>query len=148
MLGWKRINSEVNKCYFQATRLITFVQDELLRFFTHKFVSERCGSEMETTMSDADYMVRVSTELSEFLGGLKESPDTWISTCGVFLKMAFDFLDFVDAYRIGDSVVIEYGYLKFTPVWKANNQNKYVEIWLGQQETLYRDNPFSRLQEL
>ena len=51
-------------------------------------------------------------------------------------------------HRIEDSVSVESGYLKFAPIWKANKQNKYVEIWLGQQETLYRDNLFSRLQEL
>ena len=28
------------------------------------------------------------------------------------------------------------------------NQNKYVDIFLGQQETLYRESPFSRLKEV
>ena len=30
LLQWKRINKEVSSCYFQATRLITFVHDELI----------------------------------------------------------------------------------------------------------------------
>ena len=36
----ERINKEVSSCYFQATRLITFVHDELIRFLGHQFVSE------------------------------------------------------------------------------------------------------------
>jgi len=138
----------VNKCYFQSTRLITFVHDELLRFFTHQFISERSALAGDILKPDGDYIVSVAHELRQFLQDLKSSKDKWLSTCGVFLEMSQDFLEFVEAYRIGDAIAIEYGYKKFSPVWKANKQHKYVEIWLGQQETLYRDNVYSRLQEL
>ena len=35
-----------------------------------------------------------------------------------------------------------------SPVWMALGQHKYVNIWYGQQETLYRNYPFSKLQEV
>ena len=57
-------------------------------------------------------------------------------------------LDFIDAYRIGDAIAIEYRYQKHSTVWKALNQSKYVEIFLGQQETLYQYHPYSQLMEL
>ena len=41
LLHWKNINKDVRSCYFQASRLVTFVHDELRRFFIHQFVSER-----------------------------------------------------------------------------------------------------------
>ena len=66
----------------------------------------------------------------------------------VFLELVEDLLDFIDAYRIGDIVAIEYGYQKHSTVWEALNQSNYVEIFLGQQETLYRDHPYSQLMEL
>ena len=40
MLGWKRINKDVSSSYYQSTRLITFVFEELTRFFVHQFVSQ------------------------------------------------------------------------------------------------------------
>ena len=78
---------------------------------------------------------------------LKSSPDKWVSTCAVFIEMANDYLEFVSAYRVGDSVMIEFGYQKQCPSWMIMGQNKYVEITLRQQEVLYRDNKYSRLQE-
>ena len=98
--------------------------------------------------SDEEYVISTAKSFCTFLRGLKDSDDPWISTCGVFLEMAGDFLNFVEAYRVGDSISIEYGYGKHSPVWQALGQKKYVEIFYGQQETLYRDNPYSRLMEV
>ena len=33
LLAWKRISKDVSKNNFQSTRLITFVHDEMIRFF-------------------------------------------------------------------------------------------------------------------
>ena len=43
--------------------------------------------------------------------------------------------------------MIEVGYQQHAPRAEALGQNKYVEVWLGQQDSLYRDHPYSRLQE-
>ena len=90
-------------------------------------------------------MTETALGLDAFLKGLKTSPDKWIATCGNFLEMSIDFLEFVRAYRVGDTIGIEYGYQKQSPVWMALGQHKYVNIFYGQQEKLYRDFPFSRL---
>ena len=75
----------------------------------------------------------LSLEFMVFLRGLKVSEEQWISTCANFLKMSFNFLDFVTAFRVGDSISIEYGYQKHLPVWEILKQNKYVEVMYGQQ---------------
>ena len=40
ILSWKRIYKDVSKSYFQSVRLLTFVFDELMRFFTHQYISD------------------------------------------------------------------------------------------------------------
>ena len=75
------------------------------------------------------------------------SSDKWVSTCPVFLEMANDYLEYVASYRVGDAVIVEYGYQKHTSAWEIMGYNKYVKIHWRQQEVLYRNNPFSRLQE-
>ena len=50
--------------------------------------------------------------------------------------MANDYLEFVALYRVGDAVMVEYGYQKHTPAWEIMGQNKYVEIQWRQQEVL------------
>ena len=62
--------------------------------------------------------------------------------------MSFDYFEFVEAYRVGDSIAIGYGYQKHSDVWMAIAQYKYVDIFYTQRDVLYRDNPFSVLQEL
>jgi len=117
-------------------------------FFMHQFIAERKTKDGNNTMNDGKYLATNKHELQDFLSGLKKSNDKWIATCGVFLKLAKHFLELVNAYRIGDAIAIEYGHAKYSTVWGALGQNKYVEIVLGQQETLYHKFPFSRLQEL
>ena len=90
----------------------------------------------------------MNTEFMGFLEKLKSSEDKLISTCGHFLEMSYDFLEFVEAYRIGDSVSIEFGYQKYAPVWQLVGQNKYVEIFYAQQGSLYQGIPSSHLQEI
>ena len=110
LLGWIKINKDVSSCYFQATRLVTFVFVECVRFFSHKFVSSRAATPSELAMNDSDYIVTVALSFSKYLKILKASNDKWIATCGVFIELAHDFLAFVEAYRIGDAVCIEYEY--------------------------------------
>lgn len=113
LLLWNRIQKDVSKCYFQAVRLITFVFDELVRFFFHQYVSELSVSEIDNNMEDDTYVMKVTIGLVKFLRSLKNSDDTGIATCAVFVEIAHDFLQFVRSYRVGDSIMIEYGYQKF-----------------------------------
>ena len=61
--------------------------------------------------------------------------------------MAHDFLEFVNAYRLRDAIAIEIGYQHHAPRAQELGQKKYVEIWMRQQEVLYLNNQYSRLQE-
>ena len=97
---------------------------------------------------DAQYLCDTAVAYMEYLKAQRQSEDKWISTCANFLEMSYDFFEFVEAYRVGDAISVEYGYQKHSPVWLALGQHKYVDILYSQQEVLYRDIVFSRLQEL
>ena len=74
----------------------------------------------------------------EYLKAQRQSEDKWISTCANFLEMSYDFFEFVEAYL--------YGYQKQLPVWLVLRKHKYVDLFYSQQEVLYRDIVFLRLQ--
>ena len=67
--------------------------------------------------------------------------------CVFFVIMSGDFLQFVSAYRNADSIGVEIGYHIFVPVWKKLSQSKYLERHWDQQDMLFRNFPFSRMQE-
>jgi hypothetical protein len=146
LLGWNRINKDVRSCYYQAARLVKFVSEELNRFFMQDFVSSR--GDHDEGIDDPQYLCNTAVAYMEYQNNQRQSEDKWVSTCANFVQMAYDFFEFVEAYRIGDSITVEYGYQKQVPVWLLLGQNKYVDIFYSQQEVLYRDNVFSRLQEL
>ena len=148
LLAWKKINKDVCSCYYLASRLVEFVSDELMRFFIHQFVSSRAIEATDFALSDSQFICKIAIEFKQFLKDQKESDDKWIAMCANFLEMSFDFFRFVDGYRLGDSIAIEVGYHKQVPVWQTMGQNKYVEITHSQNETLYRDSPYSILQEI
>ena len=146
LLGWNRINKDVRSCYYQAARLVKFVSEELNRFFMHDFVNSR--EDHNEDVDDPQYLCNTAIAYMEYLRSQRKSDDKWISTCANFLEMSHDLFEFIEAYRIGDSITVEYGYQKQAPVWLVLGQHKYVDIFYSQQEVLYRDNPYSRLQEL
>ena len=148
LLKFKRIGKDIRSCYFQASRLVKLVHNELMRFFIHSYVSSRSESHADQSDSDECYVGRVTTEFMEYLDELRTSDDAWISSCANFLSISFDFIEFETAFRVGDSISLEAGYQRHVPIWIVLGQHKYEEIFYSQQECLYRDNPFSRLQEL
>ena len=143
LLGWKRVNKDVSSCYYQATRLI--ILDDLMQFFSHQFFAQHSISNADEAMSDEDYITSVAIGFEDYVRDLKKCDDKWISTCAVFLDISHDLVEFTNAYRIGDSIAIELGYQKHSFFWEVLGQNKYVETFFGQQETMYQDSPFSRL---
>jgi len=114
----------------------------------HQFVGTREHTVDDKDLSNEQFVCKVVTEFMSFLREMKLSDDKWVSTCTNFLEMAYDFKEFVRAYCIGDSISIEFDYQKQVPAWEAMGQHKYVDIFYGQQEALYRDVPFSTLQEI
>ena len=57
------------------------------------------------------------------------------------------FKSFVDSYRVQDSIGIEQGYREMAPAWKINGQNKYLQAWVEQLDTLNEKFVYSRTQE-
>ena len=119
-----------------------------MRLFAHSYVSSREETSTERTESDEQYVARVTSEFVSYLDDMRSSEDAWVATCANFLSMSFNFIEFETAYRVGDSIALEAGYQKHAPIWVVLGQSKYEEIFYSQQECLYRDYPYSRLQEL
>jgi hypothetical protein len=44
MLKWKRVNKERNKCYYQTSRLVSIIHQQLLKMTWQRYVSERYGT--------------------------------------------------------------------------------------------------------
>ncbi len=65
-----------------------------------------------------------------------------------FLLVSSDFLEFVGAYRLQDSITIENGYKSFAPIWKILWQVKYLEPTWMQMDYLYGNFPYSWMQEI
>ena len=147
-LKWQRVTNDVRGCYFQASRLAGFVADELMRALMYEFASG--FEEFDPTVHGEDpsaFVCKFVLEFIEFLRELKSSPDEWRRACALFLLMYIDFRNFVNSYRIGDSVTILRGYENFAPVWQKLGQSKYVERHFHQQDQLFRDFPYSRYME-
>ena len=96
-------------CYFQATCLIAFVHDKLVRLISHQFIAGQISTEEECTMINDEYVTKITIEFEDFLRRQKTSQDKRVATCAVFVEMAHDYLEFVNAYQVGDSVGIECG---------------------------------------
>jgi hypothetical protein len=62
--------------------------------------------------------------------------------------MSGDFLEFVQAYRCQDSVIIESGYSCLAPRWKVLEQLKYLEAYHEQLDCLLRNIQYSQLEEV
>ena len=78
---------------------------------------------------------------------MKDSSNSWISTCAVFWERAHDLLEFISAYRLGSAITVEAGYIKHLLVSEAVNQKKYVNIALKHSKVSYCGNMFLQLQE-
>ena len=117
LLGWKKINKDVWSCYYQSSRLVEFVSNELTRFFVHQFVSSRPIQPSDFALSDSAFICKNAIEFKRFLRDQKMSDDKWIAMCANFLEMSYDFFRFVEGYRVGDSIAIEVGYHKQVPTW-------------------------------
>lgn len=152
-LGWKKVQKDARNCYYAASRLIKYVYEECVRILMHSFVSNHLAGlrvkfrESARDLSDANFMCYVAQAFSDWLFELRDCSDRWIRCCSLFVRMARDFLTFVESYRNGDSIGIELGYQQFAPVWRALGQTRYLERHWRQLETLFQKFPFQWLEE-
>ena len=134
--------------YYQASRLVEFVSEELNWSFMHEFMSSHSIEGCDFSLSNPQFICKIASEYGQFLKDQQDSEDKWIAMHANFLEISFDFSRFVDGYRLDDSIALEFGHHKQMPVWQATSQNKYVDITHGQHETLYRDSTYQVLQEI
>ena len=99
--------------------------------FFQRFVATWEQTKDDDDLKEVHFVCKVGTEIMSFLNEMKICEDKLISTCAIFLEMSYDFNEFVNPYRIGDSISIEYGYQKQAPTWEALAQNKFVDIFYG-----------------
>ena len=125
MLGWKRINKKVSGCYYQASRLIKFINEELHRFMLHRFATEKGeGYQEMLEKGDLDVLCAFSHGYQEWLRKMEVDghDDQFEQVCALFLHMSDDFTLFVESYRSGDSIMVERAYDWFVPVWTSLGQ--------------------------
>ena len=87
-------------------------------------------------------------KFDQFLKEQQSKDNKWVSTCANFLEISYDFLEVVTAYRVRDAIPIEHGCQKYSLVWQAMGQHKYVEIFFARQESMFCGSPFLVLQEI
>ena len=152
-LQWKKVQKDARNCYYAASRLIKYVYEECVRILMHSFVSNHLDGlrvefqRIDGDTSNANFMCFVAKRFSDWLLELRDCSDHWVRCCSLFVRMARDFLTFVESYRNGDSIGIELGYQDFAPVWRALGQNRYLERHWRQLETLLQKFPFQWLEE-
>ena len=105
-------------------------------------------SNEEDDLSDANFLCYFASSFLVRLEELTEGSDHWLRTCSLFVQIAKEFLTFVESYRCGDSIAIEYGYQRFVPVWRCLRQSRYLERHWRQQEEMMMKFPFTWLETL
>lgn len=79
-------------------------------------------------------LVDVSLEFISAVEDMLSSKDDHLKMAANFWFMARTLDDFVNSYRVQDSVAVEHGYHLMAPYWKCLGQNKYVDCWANQVE--------------
>ena len=145
LLGWKRINEAVSRCYYQATRLIKFVNEELHRFLMQQFVASRWerfkAMFQNDTISNNDVYCKISHEYQQYLREIEDrdidGEDEFLKMCALFLHMSDeDLFLFIQSYRSADSIATIKWYDWFVAAWTALGQNKYVAAYHEQIDML------------
>ena len=148
MLKWKRINKDCRDTYYQSCKLTKFANGEASRYLWQSFITDEydnyekmIGTEKSNvTLSEADVVTLMADDFHQRLSMyLDESDDEYLRFLSGFVLMSNQFINFVDSYRIQDSIGIEAGYQNFAPIWKMLGQHKYLECHFEQLDTLNKN---------
>ena len=124
------------------TFLIIFIFDDLMRFFSHQYVAQHSISNAKKATIDEDYITSVAIGSQDYLQDLKKRDGKWISTCAVFLKISHDLVEFINAYRIGDSITIELGYQNHSSAWEVLKRTSMLKSFLVKRKQCIRTHLF------
>ena len=144
MLGWKRIKgSDVSQCYQQAAGLAMLVADEIEKNLMIAFLGSIHDKEekrlrLNRYISNADLSVDIA---SEFLNWIQikienSSDQCFVMVCNYVYLMTL-YRSFRFALRYGDSIMIEWLYKEFLPIFLVTGKVNYFDIILGMMDNHY-----------
>jgi hypothetical protein len=152
-LGWKRIRgTDVTKTYQQCAALALLVLGELERGLYGRFIHDLFltkGSELfdiyrEDSNACSTYVGKAFLEWMD--ERIATTTDEVFRMCLMYTKLTRMYKLFRVSVRAGDSILVEYLYEYYIPIWLVCGKHNYVEIALNQIEDLYRRIPFDVLQ--
>jgi len=145
LLRWKRIKgSDITTCYQQAAGLSILLLDEIERHLVPK--STRCLHEDPEANGHVERIRRDEKEVAIYIAKyylkwlkqkLRTTTDDVFRMVINFVIMMHMYKNLVIAVRSGDSMMIEYLYIKLLPAFEASLKKNYVEITCSMVDTLY-----------
>ena len=126
--GWKRVNKEVEGCYYQASRLVKLVNDELHRFTMQEFVSKKWAMYKamfaDKDVQDTNVFCALSNDYQKYLREIELNEDggqqdEFRKMVCMFLHMSDDFTIFVESCHSSDVIATIKGHDWFVPVWTS-----------------------------
>ncbi len=145
LLKWKRIKgSDITTCYQQAAGLTILLLDEIERHLIPK--STRALDEDLLAKGQFNSIQNDEKEVAIFLSTyyrrwlkckLKTTTDDVFRMAISFVILMHMYKNLVIAVRSGDSMMIEYLYIKLLPVFESSSKRNYVEIACSMVDTLY-----------
>ena len=147
LLKWKRISNDVRDCYFWASRLVQYSNDVILSYPIWFFISHFHKNYDDRMNQDetANVLCSIAINFDEFLSRSLSSTEEHLTLIVNFLIVSSDFLAFVQAYQLQDSISVENGYKMFVPIWKILGQTKYLEAKWEQMDSLYSIFPILKI---
>ena len=130
-LGWKRVQKDVRKLYFNCIQTVDYVYHQLLKILMQFFLSSKSKTLYEELkgrggdVSNANWFCFCATRFDKWIAMLHESTYEWLCVCLFFVQMSRDVLFFVRSHRAGDSIGVDLGYQRFAPVVWCTGQHRY-----------------------
>ena len=109
LLKWKKISKDICQCYFQALRLVQYSNDVvssyLIRLYLHCYLS-RYDTMITNDGQMSNVICNIAIGFDEFLVQSMASSNKHLKLIVNFLLVLSDFLSFVEAYRLQDSISV------------------------------------------
>ena len=150
-LGWKRLKLKVSECYQLAYKLFNLVFGEVERMLLDCFeVNEGQKLMACAAVQSVDHFAIYYAKHFDtwFVEQRTKSEDEHRRYLCNFAYLGWGFMMLDDAVRTGCTPTIEYQICWWAPVWLELGKHRHYKLSLSQTEQLYRDLPYSILQEI
>jgi len=145
-LGWKRLKLKVSECFQLAHKLFVLVMGEVERLLLDCFAMLVAASSMKTDEQFAIFFAK-HFELWFATQRTKSDDELRHYLCN-FAHLGWSYMLLDKSVHAGDTPVIEYIICWWGPVWLELGKHRYYKLSLSQTEQLYRDLPYTILQEI